>query len=768
MGASNSKMEDDKALLLCRDRRRFVRQALDGRCLLAVSHVSYIQSLRNTGTVLRKFVESDAPTESSLNTSTSATPEPLSLTDKSASQISSSSPALSQHVEAVESFSPVPSPLSSQHFHVNNMKAFRSFTTTIKEKPPTPVISTLQTEVTTPKGTTSVTDEDSTAETPLPPETPPWDYFGLFHPIDNQFSFQEDAPLNLGLDNASYVKRLREEEGIPELEEEGEHVSGNGRDDFDSEDDFDQPLTEPLVRTFKNRNAALDSNPTAESSVNETEKNSILEAKQLNQEKLMIGDGMHETDEAVPQAPPKEPSIVLLPINGHEKQHVSANKFATKDLMTCIWEIEDLFLKASESGKEVPRMLEAYKENFRPLFSEYKARRSKASAYLASCVGWCGEETPLHEESAPNETKYLTWHRSESSLSSSSRNLIGVSSKDDGASFSDNILNSRFMNSGSHASTLDRLYAWERKLYDEVKASGIIRREYDAKCRLLRHQESRGESPYKIDKTRACVKDLHSRVKVSIHRIDSISKKIEELRDNELQPQLEELIEGLAQMWERMLDCHKHQCIIISSVSNNGSAKVSVRPESQRQVAALVVFELNSLYSSFTKWISAHESYLEAINGWLLKCVFPLRHKSSRSRRNSEFSQFSPRRDGAPPIFVTCRDWLKMLSELPTREVEGAIKNLVSITTHFLPHQEKIHGNSKLLFSLSKNAGKYEELKEGIQRNETQVDQWNLDGFQSGLANLLYQLKTFAESSVKSYGALQMSIEAARESYEKD
>lgn len=25
------------------------------------------------------------------------------------------------------------------------------------------------------------------------------------------------------------------------------------------------------------------------------------------------------------------------------------------------------------------------------------------------------------------------------------------------------------MNSGSHASTLDRLYAWERKLYDEVK-----------------------------------------------------------------------------------------------------------------------------------------------------------------------------------------------------------------------------------------------------------------------------------------------------------
>jgi hypothetical protein len=48
----------------------------------------------------------------------------------------------------------------------------------------------------------------------------------------------------------------------------------------------------------------------------------------------------------------------------------------------------------------------------------------------------------------------------------------------------------------------------------------------------------------KIDKTRAIVKDLHSRIRVALHRIDSISKRIEELRDKELQPQLEELIDG--------------------------------------------------------------------------------------------------------------------------------------------------------------------------------------------------------------------------------
>lgn len=64
------------------------------------------------------------------------------------------------------------------------------------------------------------------------------------------------------------------------------------------------------------------------------------------------------------------------------------------------------------------------------------------------------------------------------------------------------------------------------------------------KCKFLRQLESNAEATSKIDKTRSVVKDLHSRIKVGIHRIDSISKRIEELRDKELQPQLEELIEG--------------------------------------------------------------------------------------------------------------------------------------------------------------------------------------------------------------------------------
>lgn len=216
-------------------------------------------------------------------------------------------------------------------------------------------------------------------------------------------------------------------------------------------------------------------------------------------------------------------------------------------------------------------------------------------------------------------------------------------------------------------------------------------------------------------------------------------------------------------MWAMMLDCHKHQYSIILVACNIGSTRVSIRSESHRQAATILEFELNSLCSSFTKWISTHKYYLQAINGWLLKCVFPLRHKSSRRKK----VEFSPQSDVAPPIFVTCRDWLKLLDELPTKEVADAIKDVVTVTTHFFPRQEKAHGSSSLSFSLSRKAGQHDELGEDIRRNEAPVD-WSLnyDSLQSGLVVFLDRLKTFAESSVVKYEALQKSINAARVTYE--
>lgn len=54
----------------------------------------------------------------------------------------------------------------------------------------------------------------------------------------------------------------------------------------------------------------------------------------------------------------------------------------------------------------------------------------------------------------------------------------------------------------------------------------------------------KGEDPSFVDKTRAGIKDLHTQIKVSIHSVEAISKRIETLRDEELEPQILELVQG--------------------------------------------------------------------------------------------------------------------------------------------------------------------------------------------------------------------------------
>lgn len=54
----------------------------------------------------------------------------------------------------------------------------------------------------------------------------------------------------------------------------------------------------------------------------------------------------------------------------------------------------------------------------------------------------------------------------------------------------------------------------------------------------------KGDDPSFVDKTRATIRDLHTQIKVSIHSVEAISKRIETLRDEELEPQLLELVQG--------------------------------------------------------------------------------------------------------------------------------------------------------------------------------------------------------------------------------
>uniref|UniRef100_A0A0A9A669 DUF632 domain-containing protein n=1 Tax=Arundo donax TaxID=35708 RepID=A0A0A9A669_ARUDO len=85
---------------------------------------------------------------------------------------------------------------------------------------------------------------------------------------------------------------------------------------------------------------------------------------------------------------------------------------------------------------------------------------------------------------------------------------------------------------------------------------------------------------------------------------------IEDLRDKDLQPQLDELIGSLTRMWATMLDCHRQQRAIIKLVSRSYNLKISFQSESQRQAALLLSVELRNLCSNFQNWMVAqvHET----------------------------------------------------------------------------------------------------------------------------------------------------------------
>ncbi|KAM1206223.1 hypothetical protein PS2_006916 [Malus domestica] len=761
MGASNSKIEEDKALQLCRERKKFVKLALDGRCSLAAAHFMYIQSLKNTGTALRKFVDLGAPVESSLYTSTSATPELLVQTGKSLSQFSFSSPSVSQRIDAAETFFPSPSPPNSTRFQANHMKFRGSFSKTVEEKPPIPLTATV-TSSSTPQNTTPRSagkPETSPIEaSSLPPQTPPWDYFDFFHPIDHQFSFQEGKGMNQGFENND-DRQLREEEGIPDMEDEEEKASFHGREESqDSEDEFDEPATNTLVRSFENLNRVQDhieasaspTMPSAGSVTSETE--------------LLNGEKSNSPDFSPLRATSSPVAVETDSTKKTVKEDCIESKAAPKDFFSSMKDIEILFIRAFECGKEIPRMLEANKLHFRPIFPE-KESGSISSKFLKGCFS-CGEDPSQVQEEAPQTSvKYLTWHRTTSSRSSSSRNPLGANLKDDMDDLTGHLFDNFCMNSGSHASTLDRLYAWERKLYDEVKASEMVRRDYGLKCKILRQLESKGQSSQITDKTRAVVKDLHSRIGVAIHRIDSISKRIEDLRDKELQPQLEELIEGLRRMWEGLVVCHKLQFHIISIAYNNSNTKISVQSESRRQITIQLKDELSSLSSSFMKWNGAQKSYLQSIDGWLLKCISFPQKSSKKKRRPYEI----PYRNYGPPIYVTCGDWLEKLGSLPAKEVEDSIKTLVAETYRFLPHQEKKEEKGAGLSDLTswKHANGSDS---GANMPTDEVSQdWisGFDHFQISLAGFCGKLSNFAESSVEANVDLQKAIQSAKSHYEQ-
>ncbi|KAF6149109.1 hypothetical protein GIB67_038892 [Kingdonia uniflora] len=659
---SQSRVEKSDALSLCRERKRFIKQAIDSRYALSAAHLSYIQSLRNIGIALRRFAEAEAFIETDLE----------------------KSPSHSSY--------PSPSPSQSHNAESPSPNLFLS---------PPPSLSTLnyikpsvRTAVTVKLDPCLLQDEILTFPPPPPPPTEldsSWDYFD---PVDDSpsFRFVHENRFETNFDKVKGLKHFRGEEErgeICDVKGDGELVSVGLRLRPEGED-----------------NAALE---------------------QCGSKRETTGLEKYLCDK-------REDSSEFI-------------THRAKDFLSSVKDIETRFFRASESCKEVSKMLEANKIQLSS--SETKGRSQ--SVFLAALhLACCHKETVLAPHEPPQDVAKVIWNRSLSSQSSSSKNPLNSASKDDIDDSLSDFAEEFCMIAGSHRSTLDRLYAWERKLYDEVKASEYIRRGYEQKCKELKHLFARDVNTQMIDKTRAIAKDLHSRLGVALHAVELIAKRIEKLRDEELQPQLVELIQGLIRMWKAMLECHHAQYITISLAYHTKKSTVPSQGESHSEILTQFQHEIECFGSSFSNWIRAHKSYIEALNGWHQNCILMPR-ECSKARR-----AFSPRRALAPPIFVLYRDWSIRIETLPSQDLTNSIKALVSdLRSSMITKVE----------DQKKKQGSFDSHKNGEIEGKNEDSFLNLTKIHPNLTKVLDDLTKFSEASLKMYEEIRQGNEAARVAY---
>ncbi|KAL6585602.1 hypothetical protein OROMI_002246 [Orobanche minor] len=707
MGCSTSKLDDEEAVQLCEDRKNFIRQAVEHRIKFASGHIAYIQAMKRVSAALREYVDGgDEPREF--------------LLDSFSTPVKKSSPGVISI--APNSFSVTP--LKSQRkasYKINYYRSGGNSTFSVEERPPQSP-DTHRVEAYSPMqhyGMENVfgmqsnpmsssffeyspnNNERSNFPPPSPQTSSQWDFFwNPFSSLD-YYGYTNRESLDRGMmrDENDGLRQVREEEGIPELEEETEREEetdyGESKNDenkvsmdfdkehvvvedaSDSDDDDDDTDVETDVGDDISEEC-FDRDIPASSGNRSKEVAKAQSAGQMSRKQTTVG-GCESEEERTPGFT------------------VYVNRRPTS-MAEVIKDLEDQFMAACNAAGEMSSILEANRAQYSSSSNDLTAMKMLNPVAL---------------------------FRSASSRSSSSRFAISAStSRDESYESTSDFSEESSLFSGSHQSTLDRLYAWEKKLYQEVRAGERVRRAYEKKCAQLRNQDVKGEDPSFVDKTRTAIRDLHTQIKVSIHSVEAVCKRIETLRDEELEPQLIELVQGLAKMWKVMAECHQLQkrtldeakILLAGTPSKLSGARkkytVMSASESHRlaRSAANLENELRNWRSCFNSWIVSQRSYVQALKSWLLRCAQFDPDTSSRF-------PFSPRRVpvGAPPIFDVCIRWSVFIDAVPESPVLDGMDLLAEGVGSVHAHQ-RMRGEDPRRLSGGRKEGFGGEMEVAVDR----------------------------------------------------
>ncbi|KAA8521777.1 hypothetical protein F0562_012450 [Nyssa sinensis] len=376
----------------------------------------------------------------------------------------------------------------------------------------------------------------------------------------------------------------------------------------------------------------------------------------------VVGELGGEINGAEPRTPDKvvvegmETEEEETPVVKEEKQFIHSNTAppdvrrggnkvgSSVNLLKILSIIDDHFLKASESAQEVSKMLEATRLHYHSNFADNRG----------------------HIDHAARVMRVITWNRS----------FRGLPNGDGGK---DELDAEEYE---THATVLDKLLAWEKKLFDEVKAGELMKLEYQRKVALLNKLKKRGGSSESLEKTKAAVSHLHTRYIVDMQSLDSTVSEINHIRDNQLYPKLVALVDGMAKMWGSMCTHHDDQLKIVTelkSLDMSGSPKETSKHHHECTVQLWNVIQ--EWHLQFEKLVAHQKQYVEALNSWLKLNLVPI--ESSLKEKIS-----SPPRIQNPPIQPLLHSWHDHLEKLPNEVAKSAIASFAAVVKTIIVHQE--------------------------------------------------------------------------------
>ncbi|KAH9316704.1 hypothetical protein KI387_025331, partial [Taxus chinensis] len=630
MGCSQSKIENEESVFRCKQRKLFMKQSVTARNAFAAAHSSYITLLKNTGAALNDYGQGETtevrapgllPTPPPIDPLPAPPPLPPLFP----------SPTRTQYLQAPigRSVSLPPIALQKEVDAVAKMK--------MNSSPP--------------RKSTITEDEDAEEEAerddrpaeavvapppppprasnPPPPPPPaqnsPWDFFDV-----GGFTYQKHDEAPAEEMQQTEIMQSREEEEVAAADD---HILMEEDDEKDDDTDaHDSPIKTP------------------EKVVQHSNSNKVAEPVALKEELPL------------PLAIPSD--------------HGKGRGKGGKDLLQVLQDIDDQFLKASEGGQEVSKMLEANRLHYHSNFADNKGMID------------------------PERVKrVITWNRS-----------FKFTPSDD----------VKEEEKETHASVLDKLLAWEKKLYDEVKAGELMKIEYQKKIALLNRQKKRGRNSEALEKTKAAVKYLHTRYMVDFQAMDSTSSEIRRLRDEQLYPNLVELVAGMAKMWKSMYDSHRRQQEIVSGLR---SIDISNAPEETTEQHHQRTVQLHNVVidwqSQSGKLVHFQKEYINALNNWLRLNLIPI-------ESNLKEKVSSPPKTVLPPIHALLQEWHNELDKVPDTVVLEAIKSFAAIIERIVEQQQ----------DEIKQKSKYEEIKNEHERKRRAFEEWerrNRDKSQSEL-----------------------------------